>query len=138
VIILDTNIASVLVRSQHPDLPIVTAWMESLSDTDVRITAITRAEMRYGIAILPDGSRKRALADSADAYFAATESQLLSFGAAEAESYAEIMAQTRADGHQMSILDAQIAAITKVANATLATRDADFAGAGIRTVNPYG
>jgi predicted nucleic acid-binding protein len=38
----------------------------------------------------------------------------------------------------MSILHAQIAAIAKVANATLATRDADFAGAGIKTVNPYG
>ena len=37
----------------HLELPTVLAWQEASRDQDFRITAITRAEMVYGVAILP-------------------------------------------------------------------------------------
>jgi predicted nucleic acid-binding protein len=59
VIILDTNVISELAR-QAPD-PGVLSWLDSLEVSDVATTAVTAAELRYGVARLPDGHRKREL-----------------------------------------------------------------------------
>ncbi|MDR1823902.1 MAG: PIN domain-containing protein [Bifidobacteriaceae bacterium] len=136
-IILDTNIASVLVRPGHADLPVVASWLANSTDTDIWITAITRAELLYGIAILPGGAKQRALAAAASAYFDEIASRILPFGAAEAAAYAQVMAQSRQRGHTMSVLDGQIAAIAKTVGAAIATRDEGFADCGVTIINPY-
>ena len=137
-IVLDTNIVSVLARPDHPDLPIINAWRQASLDRKFRVTAISRAEIAYGIAILPEGARKRRLAAQADQFFAPLVNLTLPFGFHEADAFGIIMADRRAKGHPMSILDAQIAAIAKVAGATVATRDTkDFLDCGIAVVNPY-
>ena len=137
-IILDTNIVSVLYTPTHPDLPIVSAWRQTSRDQNIRTTAISRAEIAYGIAMLPEGAKKRSLAESADKFFAPLLGLVLPFGIREAEAYGTIMADRRAKGRPMSILDAQIAAIAKVAGATVATRNTkDFLDCGIAVVNPY-
>ena len=59
-IVLDTNVISELAR-QAPD-PGVLSWLDSLEVSEVVTTAITAAELRYGVARLPDGHRKRELA----------------------------------------------------------------------------
>ena len=58
-IVLDTNVISELAR-QAPD-PGVLSWLDSLEVSDVATTAVTAAELRYGVARLPDGHRKREL-----------------------------------------------------------------------------
>ena len=58
-IVLDTNVISELAR-QTPD-PGVLSWLDSLEVSDVATTAVTAAELRYGVARLPDGHRKREL-----------------------------------------------------------------------------
>ena len=58
-ITLDTNVLSELAR-QVPD-PGVLSWLDSLEVADVVTTAVTAAELRYGVARLPDGHRKREL-----------------------------------------------------------------------------
>ncbi|MDR1799246.1 MAG: PIN domain-containing protein [Bifidobacteriaceae bacterium] len=136
-IILDTNIASVLMRPGHADLPIVATWLATSTDTDIWITAITRAELLHGMAILPGGAKKRALAAAASAYFDEVATRILPFGAAEAAAYAQVMAQSTQRGRTMAVLDGQIAAIAKTAGASVATRDADFADCGVTIVNPY-
>ncbi|MDR1426593.1 MAG: type II toxin-antitoxin system VapC family toxin [Bifidobacteriaceae bacterium] len=137
-IVIDTNIASVLLSAGHPDLGLITDWLESRADRDIRMSAITRAEIYYGIAILPEGSRKQALMQHADAFFAAYKEHILPFGSAEADSYAQIVAMRRRQGRPIAILDAQIAATSRVAGAVVATRDADdFLDCGVAVVNPY-
>ncbi|MDR1851621.1 MAG: PIN domain-containing protein [Propionibacteriaceae bacterium] len=136
-IILDTNIVTVLLEPSHPDLGIVEKWMSGSPDQDVRVTVVTRAEILYGIEILPEGVKRRGLAEQAESYFSEFAGRLLPFGQTEADAYAEIMAYSRSKGRSLGALDGQIAAIAKAAGATLATRDADFEHALVPTVNPY-
>ncbi|MDR1392843.1 MAG: PIN domain-containing protein [Bifidobacteriaceae bacterium] len=137
-IIIDTNIVSVLLSDQHPDLRQVTSWLEAVTDHDIRTTVITRAEVYYGVEILPEGSRKRTLVQQADAFFAAFADHTLPFGPLEANAYAHIAATRRALGRPIGILDAQIAATAKVAGARVATRDTDdFLDCGVTVLNPY-
>jgi len=137
-IILDTNIVSVIYAPNHPDLPIIDAWWQSCVDRNIRVTSITRAEIAYGIAILPEGSKKRLLAEAADRFFVPLSKLILPFGAREAEAYGPIVAHRRGKGRPMGILDAQIAAIAKVAGAVVATRNvSDFLDCGVPVVNPY-
>jgi len=60
-IVLDTNVISELARLA-PD-PGVLSWLDSLEISDVATTAVTAAELRYGVARLPDGHRKRELTE---------------------------------------------------------------------------
>ena len=137
-IVLDTNIVSVLMDPEHIDMPIIDSWMEDNPNQVSRVTAISRAEITYGVAILPEGARKRRLAALADQFFAPLVNLTLPFGFREAEAFGTIMAYRRAQGHPIGTLDAQIAAIAKVAGATVATRNTkDFLDCGIAVVNPY-
>lgn len=134
-IILDTNVVSELMRA-HPD-PVVLAWLDSVVD-DVVTTAITVAEIRYGIARLPEGRRRAALAAAADRTFAPLDQHVVPFDALAAFAYAEIVAARERSGSPVSAPDAQIAAITKYRNAVLATRNVrDFTGTGIEVVDPW-
>jgi predicted nucleic acid-binding protein len=65
VIILDTNVISELARID-PEPGVVT-WLDSLPAAEVATTAITAAELLYGVARLPDGRRRAALAETIDA-----------------------------------------------------------------------
>jgi len=138
VIILDTNIVSVLVTPDHADLAIIQAWMGSSPDQNYRLTAITLGEIAYGVALLPDGARKKRLTEAVAEFFAASSHLTLPFGDAEAMAYGPIMAGRRRLGRPISSLAAQIAAIAQVAEATVATRDAGgFRDCGVAVVNPY-
>jgi predicted nucleic acid-binding protein len=138
VIVLDTNIVSVLLSPAHPDLAAVEAWREASGDQDFRLAAVTRAEIAYGVAVLPDGARKRALAAAARQFLSAAEPVTLPFGAREADAYGQIVAARRAAGRPIGVLDAQIAAVARVAGAAVATRDvAGFLDCGVAVVNPY-
>ena len=137
-IILDTNIVSVLMDPEHADTAIVDSWLQANSHQVTRIPAISRAEIIFGIAILPDGAKKRRLANLADQFFAPLTNLVLPFGFREAEAYGAIMAARRGQGRPMGSLDAQIAAIAKVAGATIATRDTrDFLDCGVSVINPH-
>ena len=61
-IILDTDVISELTRPV-PD-PDVVSWLDSLPTEDTAITAITAAELLYGVRRLPDGRRKVELAEA--------------------------------------------------------------------------
>jgi len=138
VIILDTNIASVILLPNHPDLARILGWQESSIDKDFRISAITRAEIAYGVAILPDGAKKRQLAVAVNNFLQQVASVTLPFGVKEADAYAAIVAARRSEGHPIGVLDAQIAATAMVAGAQLATRNVrDFDGCDVSVVNPY-
>ena len=57
-IILDTNVVSEILRPAPT--PQVVAWMAEQSGADLYLTAITEAELRHGVALLPAGRRRKA------------------------------------------------------------------------------
>ncbi|MDN3559833.1 PIN domain-containing protein [Vreelandella neptunia] len=66
-IILDTNILSELMRPA-PNMRVVN-WLNAEEPLGVTITAITVAEILYGIERLPDGKRKQRFAQLAAEMF---------------------------------------------------------------------
>jgi predicted nucleic acid-binding protein len=117
----------------------VFAWVSAQPRATLYTTSVSKAEILYGIAVLPEGRRRLALAAAAEAMFADDfEGRVLPFDEAAAVHYAEIVAARRREGRPIEAFDAQIAATARVAGAGLATRDTgDFAGCGLTPVNPW-
>ncbi|HWC83274.1 MAG TPA: type II toxin-antitoxin system VapC family toxin [Pseudonocardiaceae bacterium] len=135
-IVLDTNVVSEL-RRRRPDQNVL-AWLDACPADLMFLTATTAAELWFGIARIPDGSRKTALAAQTrgvlDEDFA---DRVLPFTAAAAVVYADITAARERRGQPIGMADAQIAAICRVHGMDLATRNVkDFADTGVRVVNP--
>ena len=102
-------------------------------------TAITEAEIRFGIAIMPAARRRNQRAGRAD-YMPRLfiQNRIIPFDTAVAQIYPDRSAQRRAVGRHIDIPDAQIAAIARVHNATVATRNvSDFTDCGIELINPW-
>jgi predicted nucleic acid-binding protein len=134
-IILDTNVVSELMRPEPA--PQVASWVRGRDRRELRTTAITIAEVRYGIARLPDGRRTQVLLAAAADVFAAFEDQVLPVDTAAAEHYAAIASRVRA-GQPLASFDALIAAVCRRQSAALATRNvSDFDGTGIEIINPW-
>jgi toxin FitB len=136
-IILDTNVVSELMKSQ-PNSSVV-RWIGQHEATSLFITTLTQAEILYGLEILPVGKRRTALKEAAISMFELDFSgKILSFDNKAAQSFAMIAAKRKAIGRPISQIDAQIAAISLVNNATLATRNVkDFEECGIEIINPW-
>ena len=135
-IVLDTNVVSELMRAA-PETAVL-AWLQATSSTGLYTTAVTVAEIRYGIARLPEGRRRQTLHQAANEIFAAFPRQVLPFDLAAAAAYADVVASREQDGNPISGFDAQIAAICRSQAATLATRNTeDFTDTGIALIDPW-
>lgn len=137
-ILLDTNVLSEFMRPAPA--PQVVAWLDGQRADRVWISAITRAEIELGIALLPDGQRKRGLQAAASALFEEDfAGRCLPFDERAATEYARLVATRTRSGRPISVEDAQIAAIGLSRGCTLATRNtADFAGVeGLDMVDPW-
>ena len=136
-IILDTNIVSELLRPV-PE-PKVEAWLAAQDRGKVYLTAISEAELRYGMTILADGKRRDALTEAVDAMLRGNfQDRILPFDSTAAEAYAAIAVERRGAGRPISQFDCQIAAISRAQGATVATRNTkDFEGCGIEIIDPW-
>jgi predicted nucleic acid-binding protein len=136
-IILDTSVISELTRPV-PD-PGVVSWLDSLPAEDTAITAVTAAELQYGVRRMPDGRRKDELSAAVHALINDDfRNRVEPFDLSAADQYADVVTVRERAGQPISTADAQIAAICRVLSATLATRNtSDFTGAGVSLVNPW-
>lgn len=136
-IVLDTNVLSEMIRA-NPS-PAVERWLGSHPSTSLYTTTITQAEILYGVALLPPGQRRSALADAVEAMFEEDfADRVLPFDGAAARAFAYIVARRRKVGRPVSQLDAQIAAIARSRDASVATRNvSDFEGCGVQIENPW-
>jgi toxin FitB len=134
-IVLDTNVLSETWRPAPS--PKVIAWMRAQPMSALFTTTITEAELFYGIALLPDSKRRRALEAAVSLIFAEDlAGRVLPFDSAAAREYAGIAAARRHAGRP--IAEAQIAAIARSRGAAVATRNGeDFAGCGVTIVSPW-
>ena len=137
-IVLDTNVISELAR-QVPDAGVLTL-LDSLEASGVATTAVTAAELRYGVARLPDGRRKRELAAVIRGVLTEDfHGRVLPFDERASLRYADVVTVREKCGKPIDVADAQIAAICRDLSATLATRNvSDFEETGIDLINPWG
>ncbi|WP_210880205.1 type II toxin-antitoxin system VapC family toxin [Roseovarius autotrophicus] len=136
-IIVDTNVVSELLRPT-PE-PRVETWLAAQDGLDIYLTAISEAELRYGVAIMDNGKRRDGLADAIDRILREDMGgRVLAFDSAAAEAYATIASSRRAAGRPIAQADCQIAAIARARGAKVATRNtADFEGCGVNLINPW-
>jgi toxin FitB len=135
-IVLDSNVVSELMRASPA--PAVLEWLGRQAAAELFTTAISVAEVQYGIARMPEGPRRHALAQAADGVFDAFPEQVLPFDGRAAAAYATLVAERERAGHPINGFDAQIASICRVHGAVLATRNVkDFHGTGVTTTDPW-
>jgi predicted nucleic acid-binding protein len=136
-IVLDTNVIS------EPWKPlaelVVAAWIDRQPKESLYLCAPVLMEGLLGIALLPDGKRKRGMTAAVQTllvnYFA---DRFVAFEREAAVVYASLAGRTAAKGYSISVADCQIAAIATVHGFTVATRDtAPFLAAGVPVVNPW-
>ena len=136
-VVLDTNVVSELMRAS-PSRDVV-EWLDSQETRDLFVTSVTEAEIRAGLAVLPEGARRRGLVAAAERAFGNLfAGRVLSFDSPAARAYAEIFATRQAIGRPLSLADGQIAAIARSRGMVVVTRNVgDFEGVGIDLVNPW-
>lgn len=137
-ILLDTNVLSELMRPT-PHAKVV-RWLDAWPEWEVWISAVTVAEIRLGISLLPGGKRKKNFLDIAEQMFREDfPDRCLPFDCDAAGDYALIVAARTRQGYPISVEDGQIAAIARTAGLALATRNTkDFSGiTGLELVDPW-
>ena len=136
--LIDTNVIWELMR---PDpAPAVLAWFGDQDTMTLHLSAVSEAELRRGVAILPDGKRRDRLIAAIDAMIAEDfAGRVLPFNSAAAVAFAAIFVDRRNAGRPISFPDCQIAATARANGATVATRNvADFKGCGVEVIDPWG
>jgi toxin FitB len=136
-ILLDTNVLSEPLRLNAD--PTVVAWIDAQVLETLYLSTISLAELRYGIAALPDGKRKDGLRTNLDErVLPLFGSRILSFDIAAADAYGVLRARARAAGKGVETADGYIAAIAAAKGFTVATRDTQpLEAAGVSVVNPW-
>ena len=134
--VLDTNVLSVMMRSQL--VPEVAAWVATQAEELLYTTAVCQAEVLAGIEILPDGRRRADLERAAHAMFEDDfGGRILPFDS-EAAAYAGIFATRKRSGRPTAPHDLMIAAIARANGASMVTRDVGgFEDCGLTLINPW-
>jgi predicted nucleic acid-binding protein len=134
VIVLDTNVVSELMKP-GPDLP-VRDWLTQVGDEPFATTAVTVAEIEFGLRRLPPGRRRDDLQSRFETFAAALT--VLPLDDLAARETGRFRAMRAAAGLSCPPSDMMIAGIAAVAGAVLATRNIrDFEGLPIRLVDPW-
>ncbi|MGP9724347.1 type II toxin-antitoxin system VapC family toxin [Corynebacterium sp. AOP40-9SA-29] len=136
-IILDTNVVSEAMR-QRPNRRVVD-WLDAQPTETLYLTSVTLAEIRYGIAALPDGARRNSILEQFEGQFVAQfRGRILPFDAEATSAYSALRARARRNGKAIMEFDALIAAVAMCRGDVVATRDtAPFQAAGVVTINPF-
>ncbi len=118
--------------------PAVTAWLNRQAAETMYLSAVTVAELLYGIAALPEGRRKVALSATLKQVLDLFDNRVLPFDIDAARTYAQLAAAARSAGRGFPAPDGYIAAIAAANGFTVATRDVGpFEAAGVPILNPW-
>ena len=136
-IALDTNVIAELMRAQPA--PAVVEWVNRQSAATLYLTTMTLAEIRFGLAAMPEGQRKDALTNTFENGIRPLfTDRILTFNEDASHAYARLRADARSNGTSISNADALITATVRAHDFAIATRDtAPFLTAGLRVINPF-
>ncbi|MEO8410833.1 MAG: type II toxin-antitoxin system VapC family toxin [Propionivibrio sp.] len=136
-IVLDTNVISELWKVA-PD-PNVRAWIDAQMVETLYLSAITVAELRFGLAAMPAGKRRAIYQDRLEGeVLPAFTGRVLPFDLDASQAYADLMAQASAAGKAIGKADGYLAATAAARGLIFATRDiSPFEAAGLKIVNPW-
>ena len=136
-VILDTNVVSEPLKPAGD--PNVLAWLDQQDIETLYLTAITVAELRFGIAALPLGAKKRRLQeDFEETILSLFSGRVLPFEEESTYPYAKLRAEAKAAGKAIAVTDGFIAAIALQHGFAVATRDTSpFEAAGLTVINPW-
>ena len=136
-ILLDTNVVSEPLRITS-DVGVI-AWIDAQIIETLYLSAISLAELRFGLAALPLGKRKDKLHTSLEQRILPLfAGRILPFDASASEAYAALRASARAQGRAIAAADGYIAATAASHGLIVATRDAGpFEAAGLKVINPW-
>ena len=136
-ILLDTNVISETQR-QEPNARVLD-WIDAQALETLYLSAITVAELRAGIALMPAGKRRASMHEVLEKRLLPMfANRVLSFDMACTKAYAELLAKSRAAGLAVETADAFIAAVALANGFIVATRDTrPFEAAGLDVINPW-
>jgi len=137
IIVLDTNVLSEVLKPSPEEA--VLHWLAEQNREIVFTTAITQAEIMYGVEMLPSGKRRTRLQHAVEKLFREEfPERILVFDSGSALLYPKIVARRARLGHPISQFDALIASVCHSRNAAIATRNTtDFEDCGLTIVNPW-
>ena len=136
-ILLDTNVVSEPLR-HAPDARVI-EWIDAQPLETLFLSAITVAELRAGVALLPAGKRRSGLQENLEKrVLPLFAGRVLPFDLACTQAYAALLAKARAAGLGIATAGGYIAAIAVANSFSVATRDTGpFAAAGVAVINPW-
>ena len=135
--LLDTNVLSEASKPQPDDA--VKTWLHNVDEDILFVSAISLAELRFGIERLPMGARR----DSLELWFRESlverlRPRLLVVDSAVAAEWGTLQAQTMARGLHMNTMDCILAATARVHQLIMVTRNTErFSAVGCELFNPW-
>lgn len=130
--LLDTNLISEL-RRVKPHGAVV-AWIQSIEDKDLYLSAVTIGEIQAGIEITREQDVTKAVQIERWLDLVADTYNVLPMDSSVFRVWAKLMHRTSETLYE----DAMIAATAKVHHLTVVTRNvADFQGLGVKLLNPF-
>lgn len=136
-ILLDTNVISEPLRVAGDAN--VLAWIDAQIIETLYLSTISLAELRFGVAVLPEGKRKDTLHFSLEQrVLPLFAGRILAFDDPASQSYATLRTRARVAGQAIAPADGYIAAIAATHGFAVATRDTSpFEAAGLTVINPW-
>lgn len=134
-IFLDTNVISESLK-KAPE-PKVIAWLVR-HDAELALPTVAIAEIAFGIEKIRPDERSQRLEQGLEDWRRRFAGRVFGLTEEAALAYGDIMAMARRLGRPMSVQDGMIAAIARVQNGILATRNLrDFEITGLELVSPW-
>lgn len=136
-ILLDTNVVSEPLR--HAPETRVIEWIDAQPLETLFLAAISVAELRAGVALLPAGKRRAGLQRSLEKrVLPLFAGRVLPFDVSCTQAYAKLIAKARIAGLAIAAADGYIAAVAAANGLAVATRDTSpFEAAGATVINPW-
>lgn len=136
-ILLDTNVISEPLKPAPNQR--VLDWIDAQHVETLYLATITLAELRYGLAVHPDGRKKRLVQEQLNSQIMPLfRGRILAFDEKAAEAFAQLRAAAARNGKAIGEIDGLIAATAQANGLSVATRDtAPFLAAGLDVINPW-
>lgn len=134
-IFLDTNVISETLRSKPHEG--VAAWLKRF-DIELALSTVVIAEVAHGIRKIRPDQRADRWGENLQDWRRRLSGQIFPFSEDAALMYGELMGDASRQGRAMSVPDGMIAAIARVNQGKLATRNtAHFKHCRLDLINPW-